>query len=193
MDDTSFDLLCKGMTPDEARLFRKILKEWCDGDENAFPVQLALLTRAQWLAAAQMPLVLQKIVAAFENRLADQQKQIASTVRNLSTLGDEKSRAFEETVAVHTGTMEKVAAKGNGHLDEMEKYAREIRKQMEYGLRETDRITKAFIDERHALEGARQRYESSLNWRETGLQVLALMLAVGMGFILCWYYFCRPH
>jgi hypothetical protein len=37
-----FDLLCKGLSADEAKLFRKILAEWSDGDENGFPVQLAL-------------------------------------------------------------------------------------------------------------------------------------------------------
>ena len=52
MEDTDFDLLCVGLSPDEAKRMRKILAEWSDGDENGFPVQLALLTRAQWHAAA---------------------------------------------------------------------------------------------------------------------------------------------
>jgi hypothetical protein len=124
MDDTSFDLLCKGLSPDEVKLFRKIVKEWCNGDENSFPVQLALLTRAQWLAAAQMPLVLQKIIAAFETKLADHQRQMAALVKSLGAAGDDKIKAFEETVAVHTGAMEKVAGKSCDHLDETEKFAR---------------------------------------------------------------------
>ena len=52
MEDTDFDLLCDGLSADEAKRMRKILAEWSDGDENGFPVQLALLTRAQWRAAA---------------------------------------------------------------------------------------------------------------------------------------------
>jgi len=134
MDNTSFDLLCKGLSPDEAKLFRKILKEWCSGDEDSFPVQLALLTRAQWLAAAQMPLILQKSITALEAKLAEHQKQSGAFVKNLATAGDDKIKAFEETVAVHTEAMEKVAAKSRYHLDETEKFAREIRKQMERGF-----------------------------------------------------------
>lgn len=55
MMDTDFDLLCDGVNPAEAKRLRKILAEWCSGDENSFPVQLALLTKAQWRAIARMP------------------------------------------------------------------------------------------------------------------------------------------
>ena len=55
MEDTDFDLLCVGLSPDEAKRMRKMLAEWNDGDENGFPVQLAMLTRAQWRAAALVP------------------------------------------------------------------------------------------------------------------------------------------
>ncbi len=55
MIDTDFDLLCDGANPAEAKCLRKILAEWCRGDENSFPVQLALLTKAQWRAVARLP------------------------------------------------------------------------------------------------------------------------------------------
>jgi hypothetical protein len=55
MIDTDFDLLCDGTNPAEAKCLRKILAEWCSGDENSFPVQLALLTKAQWRAVARLP------------------------------------------------------------------------------------------------------------------------------------------
>ncbi len=58
MVDTDFDLLCDGANPAEAKRLRKMLAEWCSGDENSFPVQLALLTKAQWRAAARMPHIL---------------------------------------------------------------------------------------------------------------------------------------
>ena len=77
MDDTDFDLLCKGLTPDEAKQLRKIFREWCNGDENDFPVQLALLTRVQWHAAAQMPVTLQNIFAVTSRKLLYQLRQRA--------------------------------------------------------------------------------------------------------------------
>ena len=47
MDETDFDVVCEGAPPQEAKRLRKMLAEWCQGDENSFPVQLAMLTRAQ--------------------------------------------------------------------------------------------------------------------------------------------------
>jgi hypothetical protein len=51
---------------------------------------------------------------------------------------------------------------------------------------------KAFIDERHRLEEARRDYGRSIEWRETALQLLALMLAAVVGFIIGWHYFTHP-
>ncbi len=182
MEDTDFDLLGQGLTPNEAKQLRKIFREWGNGDENGFPVQLALLTRAQWRAAAQMPGTLQKIITAFETKLAAQQQQQAVLMKTLREAGDEKIRAFESTVAFHTETMEKVAAKHCEHLDETEKFAREIRRQMEAGLNETNRITKAYIDERQRLNAARQKYERSMEWREVFNQLgTFILIAVGCG------------
>ena len=96
MDDTDFDLLCQGLTTDEAKQLRKIFREWSNGDENGFPVQLALLTRAQWRAAAQMPGTLQKIITAFEAKLAAQQQHQVALMKTLREAGDEKIRAFDK-------------------------------------------------------------------------------------------------
>jgi len=38
MDDTEFDALCDGASPAEAKRLRKLLAEWCSGDEQSFPV-----------------------------------------------------------------------------------------------------------------------------------------------------------
>jgi hypothetical protein len=184
MDDTCFDLLCKNLSAEEAKLFRKMLAEWCDGDENSFPVQLVLLTCAQWRAAAEMPLTLQKIFAAFEAKLADHQKQMSALMITLGRAGDDKIKAFEETVATHTEAMGIVAAKNCDHLDETEKFAREIRGQMEYGLRESDRITKAMIDERQRLEETQHRYDRSMEWREMFNRFAAAILAAIAGGVI---------
>jgi len=187
MNDTCFDLLCKDMSAEEAKLFRKMLADWCDGDEDSFPVQLALLTCAQWRAAAEMPLTLQKIIAVFEARVAGHQKQMTALMITLGNAGDDKIKAFEDTVATHTEAMEAVAAKSGGHLAETEKFAREIRSQMEYGLRESDRITKAFVDERHRLQEARRDYERSMEWRELFLRFMAYLGATAGGILIGYF------
>jgi hypothetical protein len=190
MDDTCFDLLCQGMSAEEAKLFRKMLAEWCDGDEDSFPVHLALLTCAQWRAAAQMPLTLEKNSKALWAQLAEYHKQITALMVTLGSAGDEKIKAFEDTVATHTEAMERVAKKSGNQLTEIERFAREIRGQMESGLRESARITKAFVDESQQLEAARLRYERNLEWRELFMRFMSYVIAIGSG-ILTGY--CMQH
>ena len=60
---------------EEARLFRKMMVEWSDGDENGFPVQLALLTRAQWRAAALVPQAVNESRKLIELHLAEYRRQ----------------------------------------------------------------------------------------------------------------------
>jgi hypothetical protein len=79
MDDTCFDLLCKDLSADEAKLFRKMMAEWSDGDENGFPVQLALLTRAQWRAAALVPQAVNESRKLIELHLAEYRRQTIKT------------------------------------------------------------------------------------------------------------------
>jgi len=190
MDDTCFDLLCQGMSSEEAKLFRKMLAEWCDGDEDSFPVHLALLTCAQWRAAAQMPLTLEKNNAALWEKLAEYQQQMNALMVTLGSAGDEKIKAFEDTVATHTEAMDRVARKSGNQLTEIERFAREIRGQMESGLRESARITKAFIDESQQLEATRLRYERNLEWRELFMRFMSYVIAIGSG-ILTGY--CMQH
>jgi hypothetical protein len=60
-------------------------------------------------------------------------------------------------------------------------------------LRESDRITKALIDERQRLEETQHRYERSTELRETAV-IFATMLLTGIGGIIFgWYHFGHPH
>ena len=98
MEDTDFDSLCAGLSADDAKRLRKIFVEWCDGDENGFPVQMALLTRAQWQAAASIPRSLNDSRKWLELHLAEYRRQTAVLVKNFSTASDDKIAAFEEVI-----------------------------------------------------------------------------------------------
>jgi hypothetical protein len=110
MEDTDFDSLCAGLSADDARRLRKIFVEWCDGDENGFPVQMALLTRAQWQAAASIPRSLNDSRKWLELHLAEYRRQTAVLVKNFSTASDDKIAAFEEVIQRYVVAMEKVAS-----------------------------------------------------------------------------------
>jgi methyl-accepting chemotaxis protein len=92
MMDTDFDLLCDGVNPAEAKRLRKILAEWCSGDENSFPVQLALLTKAQWRAIGRLPHILrdsqkdwQRDQASHRARFSEQFNSALDDARRLAS------------------------------------------------------------------------------------------------------------
>src|SRR5580698_1743506 len=102
MDDTCFDLLCNGLSADEARLFRKMLAEWSDGDENGFPVQLALLTRAQWRAAALVPQAVNEARILIPLHLAEYRRQTAELVKTPPAVGEDQADELKSVVKAHT-------------------------------------------------------------------------------------------
>src|ERR1022692_958275 len=95
MDDTCFDLLCKDFSVEEARLFRKMMVEWSDGDENGFPVQLALLTRVQWRAAALVPQAINDSCQLIELHLAEYRRQTKVMLDDFSTTLKAQSEEFK--------------------------------------------------------------------------------------------------
>jgi hypothetical protein len=97
MNDTEFDLLCEGANPAEAKRLRKMLAEWSSGDENSFPVQLALLTKAQWRAVARLP-----------NMVKDAQKQLEhSQASQRARFADQFASAMEDACRI-TGDAKKL-------------------------------------------------------------------------------------
>jgi len=188
MDDTCFDLLCKDMAADEAKLFRKMLAEWSDGDENGFPVQMALLTRAQWQAAASIPRSLNDSRKWLELHLAEYRRQTATLVNNFSAASGDKIGAFEEVIQKYAETMEKVASSSRGHLAETEKAARQIKFELEHGLAESkqelEKIRNDIQDERIRLEKARRDMDARMTWQERFQIIFVLAGFVFLGFLI---------
>jgi hypothetical protein len=188
MDDTDFDFLCAGLSADDARRLRKIFVEWCDGDENGFPVQMALLTRAQWQAAASIPRSLNDSRKWLELHLAEYRRQTAVLVNKFSAASDDKIGAFEGIIQRYAETMEKVASSSHGHLAETEKAARQIKFELEHGLAESkqelEKIRNDIHDERIRLEKARHDMEARMTWQERFQIIIVLAGFVFLGYLI---------
>ena len=188
MEDTDFDSLCAGLSADDARRLRKIFVEWCDGDENGFPVQMALLTRAQWQAAASIPRSLNDSRKWLELHLAEYRRQTAVLVNDFSAASDDKIGAFEGIIQKYAETMEKVASGSHGHLAETEKAARQIKFELEHGVAESkqelEKIRNDIQDERIRLEKARHDLDARMTWQERFQIIFVLAGFVFLGFLI---------
>ena len=134
MDDTCFDLLCKDLSADEAKLFRKMLVEWSPGDENGFPVQFALLTRAQWRAAALVPQAVNESRKLIELHLAEYRQQTAELVKNLSAVGEDQADELKNVVKAHTEALNLAAGSFRSQLKSIGAFTQDIRKHLDDGI-----------------------------------------------------------
>jgi len=140
MEDTDFDLLCAGLSPDEAKRMRKILAEWNDGDENGFPVQLAMLTRAQWRAAALVPQAVNDSRKLIELHLAEYQRQTSALISNLSVIGEEQTDELKKIVQAHTEALNQASGSFRSQLKEIGAAAQDIRRHLDDGVSAHHRV-----------------------------------------------------
>ena len=151
MDETNFDVLCEGASPQEAKQLRKILSEWCQGDEDSFPVQLTLLTRAQWRVAARMPQQLAAARQQLDQAFAEHQRQTTLAFDNHIDDMAIRIGTLEQIVVRHTETARKIVAEMRVELTHTEAAAKRIQNQLEAGVAEWQKARTDFMTERDRL------------------------------------------
>ena len=183
MGETDFDALLEGASAQEAKRLWKVLCEWCDGDENSFPVHLALLTRAQWRAAARIPHLVNESVKAMDLKWAEYRQQTAALVRNFAQTADEKARSLERSVIIQTDAMDHAVAAVQVQLSKAEMVAEAIKSQLETGAAEWNTARADFEAERQKLETVRKEMEKQLRRRDWFwfAFIVAGLIGIGVG------------
>jgi hypothetical protein len=188
MEDTDFDLLCVGLSPDEAKRMRKILAEWNDGDETGFPVQLAMLTRAQWRAAALIPRTIKDSGKIIELHLAECRHQTAAIVKNLSTVAGNNAVELKNIVKAHAETVQQASVAMRNQLWESEEVSRRIKTRLEDSRGEWKKARDDFAAERLKLEKERKELSGRVQRRDTLYAGIILLGAVGFGASLEYFF-----
>jgi len=184
MEETDFDLLCKGLSADEARRLRKIFVEWCDGDENGFPVQLALLTLAQWRASASIPRALNDSRKWLELHLADYRQQTAALINDLSVVGENQANELKNVVKAHTETVKHASVSIQDQLRRTTEAAKQISRQLDDGVSAWNRA-KSEMEAGHELfRKACKELDDRLTLRELRRDWLTLLEVISIGIII---------
>ena len=190
MDETDFDIVCEGLPPETAKRFRKILAQWCIGDENSFPVQQALLTRAQWHAAAKIPVLLNQSLELLGLKLAEYRQQTAALLKEFDDIIDDKTQTLENAIAAHSGSSQQTLANLSSYAREAERAAASIREELKCGAHDLKKMKDDLEAERLRMEKVRRDYESKKDWTDWIIFALLLlaMVAIGIGIGLRWRY-----
>ena len=72
------------------------MADWYDGDENSFPVQLMLLTRARWRAAARIPVLVNESSKLMGAKLVQFRQELAYAVQDFKTKTEVQLQAVRE-------------------------------------------------------------------------------------------------
>ena len=182
MPKTDLDWLCEDASPEEVKRLMRLIQEWSQGDEHSFPVQLALLTRAQWRATAMIPLMVNESRELMELKLADYRQQTAALVQNFSDTADAKTKALSVIVATRTESMNQAVTKVQVQLTNTESVAAHIRSELETGMLAWKKAKADYEAERQKLEQAREKLDARTtrrDWLWVGL-VLVGMIALGI-------------
>ncbi|MGH7953600.1 MAG: hypothetical protein ACREFE_17020 [Limisphaerales bacterium] len=165
MDDTDFDFLCDGLPADEAKRLRKLFKEWCSGDENSFPVQLALLTRAQWRAAAKVPVQMKQSLELLDQKLAEYRQQTGTLLKNFNAAVNTKTEELKDILADHRVEANIILSDLRVHTTNAKDATGQLQEQLDKGQREMKRILEYTENERKRLETAVRKYdEQQSHW-----------------------------
>jgi gas vesicle protein len=192
MEDTDFDSLCAGLSADDARRLRKNFVEWCDGDENGFPVQLALLTRAQWRAAALVPQAVNESRKLIELHLAEYRRQTAELVKNLSAVGEDQADELKNVVKAHTEALNQASGSFRSQLKSIGAFTQDIRKHLDDGISSYNHVRtdlkaggEMFRRTCEDLDGRINGVQLRRDWLAwLGLIAIGMVIGVTMGVVL---------
>jgi len=179
MDKNDLAALLVGAPADEVDRIHRLLYEWSVGPDNSFPVQLALLTKAQWRVAANLPRLMNDASKLIEKHLAEYRRQTIA--------------AFDQSIANHSEVIKQVVAKSNGHLVETEKAARQLHFELEHGnaslKKALDEARKELIDERFRLIEAQKALDARMSFQAWWGQILWSIgvLLIGFGIYFIWF------
>ena len=177
MEDTDFDLLCMGLSADEARRLRKIFVEWCDGDENGFPIQMALLTRAQWQAAASIPRSLNDSRKWLELHLAEYRKQTAALTDDFAGMVAIKHGELNEIVLKHAETVKRDALFVSNRLVDANDVSKSIQKNLQAAAAEWNQSQDALERERQRFEKVCRKLDEAINLRGVHWYIISTLTA----------------
>jgi hypothetical protein len=184
MERNDFDFLCKDLSADEMRQLNRALKDWCGGDENSFPVQLALLTRAQWRAAAQVPVQMKQSLELLDHKLAEYRQQTGALLKNFNAAVNTKTEELKDILAGQRDEANVVLADLRVHTANAKAATEQLQEQLDEGGREMKRILEYTEQERKRLEAAVRKYDEQQSYW-TVLWFFLFVIAVGVvGYLL---------
>jgi hypothetical protein len=192
MDKNDLAALLIDAPADEVDQIHRLLYEWSVGPDSSFPVQLTLLTKAQWRVAANLPRLMNDSRKLIELHLAEYRRQTADLVNNLSAVGEEQSDELKKVIKAHTEALNLASGSFRSQLKSIGAFAQDIRKHLDDGISSYNRVKTELEAGREMFRKTCEDLDSRINGVQLrrdwlawlGLIAIGMVVGITMGVVL---------
>ena len=188
LDKDDLAALCAGLTTDEVDRVHRLLHEWNVGPDSSFPVQLALLTKAQWRIAANLPGLINDSRKLIELHLAEYRRQSHAIADDFADTMDGQNKELNKTVEIHIQATRQAAEQIQVQLADAEAVASRIKSLMESAASEWENIKASTTAQCERLEQVSNDLQDRFAWRVMLRSVAWFLLALGYGICIGHYW-----
>jgi methyl-accepting chemotaxis protein len=147
-------------------------------------VQLALLTKAQWRIAANLPRLMEAARKLIELHLAEYRRQTAELVKNLSVAGEDQADELKNVVEAHTETVKQASVSIQDQLRRTTETANQIRRQLDDGVSAWNRAKTDMEAGREMFQKACKELDDRITLRELRRDWLTLLGVISIGIVI---------
>jgi Skp family chaperone for outer membrane proteins len=187
LDKDDLAVLTANMTKEEVDRVHRFLHEWGTGPENNFPVQWALLTRAQLQAAASIPRAITDSRKWLELHLAEYRQQTAALANEFADMVDKKNGELKGIVSKHAEVVKLDALFVSNRLVDANDVAKSIQKNLQAAAAEWNQSKDALARERQRFENVCQKLDDAINLRGVHWYVFGTLAACVIALLIGHY------
>ena len=188
LDKDDLSALCAGLTTDEVDRVHRLLHEWNVGPDSNFPVQLALLTKAQWRIAANLPRMMNDARKLIELHLAEYRRQSQAMADDFADTVDGQNKELKKAVEIHIQATRQAAEQIQVQLADAEAVARRVKSLMEGATSEWQVIKASTTLQCERLGQVSDDLQDRFAWRVMLRSVAWFLLALGYGICIGHYW-----
>lgn len=188
MDKNDLAALLVGAPADEVDRIHRLLYEWSVGPDNSFPVQLALLTKAQWRVAANLPRLMNDASKLIEKHLAEYRRQTKAILDGFTSTAEQHTAELKTAVELHAKITQQAAEQIQVRLADAEAVTRRVKSLMEGAASEWQGIKADTKAQCKQLEQVSNDLQDRFAWRVVLRSVAWFLLALGYGICIGHYW-----
>lgn len=188
LDKDDLAILCRDLTKEEVDRVHRLVHEWGIGPEDSFPVQLALLTSAQWRMTATLPRVLKESRKLLELQLAEYRRQCKAIADEFSSMAGRQAAELKAAGEQQIQALQQAVEQINRKLVYAETAAKRVIALMDSVTAVWEDIKTITESQCRQLEKISDELQDRFAWRVMLRSVAWFLLALGYGVLIGHYW-----